>query len=283
MPNHTIPSVLTLWRYPIKSMMGEELNGTHITSHGVLGDRFYALIDEETNKVVSAKNPKKWPDLFSFHAAYSTPPEIESLGGVWISLPNGTVLHSEQADINQQLSAFLGRAVRLETQRPDAAKLEQYWPEFAGQDNEVSNEAVAADAPGGAFFDYASLHLLTTSSLSALQKLYPPGRFEVRRFRPNMVIDTCGLVGFVENDWVGKTLRLGETLRLQVSDPCPRCIMPTLAQGDLPADGGLFKHAIAKNTPIVPFAGKALPSVGVYAKVIQAGWVKRGDTLVIED
>ena len=61
-------TVSTLWRYPVKSMMGEELNGTHITQSGVLGDRAYALIDTETNKVVSAKNPKKWADFFYFHA-----------------------------------------------------------------------------------------------------------------------------------------------------------------------------------------------------------------------
>ncbi len=282
MSNTTTITVSTLWRYPVKSMMGEELNGANITLGGLLGDRSYALIDTQTNKVVSAKNPKKWPNFFSFRAAYTAPLEFNTTQPVWITLPDGKVLHSDQADLNQQLSDFLGSPVKLAIQAPEAAALEQYWPEYEGESNEISNEAVAGDAPQGSFFDYAALHLITTSSLEALQKIYPEGRFEVRRFRPNITIDTSGLTGFVENDWVGKTIKIGDSLRLQISDPCPRCVMPTLAQGDLPADSGILK-AVAQNRPLVPFAGKELPSVGVYAKVIQAGWVKRGDTIVIED
>jgi uncharacterized protein len=282
MSNKSAITVSTLWRYPVKSMMGEELNGTHITTGGVLGDRSYALIDTETNKIVSAKNPKKWSNIFSFRAAYSAPPELNAPKPIWINLPDGTVLRSDQADVNQQLSTALGSSVKLATQAPEAATLEQYWPEYEGEANEISNEAVAGDAPQNSFFDYAAVHLLTTSSIEAMQKLYPEGRFEVRRFRPNIMVDTSGLSGFVENDWVGKTIKIGDTLRLRISDPCPRCVMPTLAQGDLPADNGILK-AVAKNRPLVPFAGKELPSVGVYAQVIQAGWVKRGDSIVIED
>ncbi len=281
MLNQTTVTVSTLWRYPVKSMMGEELNGTHITQKGVLGDRCYALIETATNKVVSAKNPKKWPHFFSFHAAYSEQPELDGTQPVWIHLPTGEVLRSDLVDINQRLSAYLGTAVQLVTQAPEAAKLEQYWPEYEGDANEISNEAVAGDAPKGSFFDYAALHLLTTSSIAAMQRLYPEGRFEVRRFRPNIVIDTQGLEGFVENDWVGKTIRLGDTVRLRISTPCPRCVMPTLAQGDLPKDSGILK-AVANNRPFVPFIGKELPSVGVYAQVVQAGWVKRGDSVVID-
>ena len=273
--------ISTLWRYPVKSMMGEELNGTNISLGGVVGDRAYALIDTSNNNVISAKNPKKWPNFFDFHAAYSTPNDTAS--AVWINLPNGEVINSQQADANDKLSNCLGASVKLANQAPDAAKLEQYWPEYEGEANEISNEAVAGDAPQGSFFDYAALHLITTSSMEAMQKLYPEGRFEVRRFRPNIVVDTAGLEGFVENDWVGKTLCLGDTVKIRISDPCPRCVMPTLAQGDLPQDSGILRNAVAKNKPFVPFAGKELPSVGVYAQVIQAGWVKRGDSITIED
>lgn len=274
--------ISTLWRYPVKSMMGEELNGTNISLGGVVGDRAFALIDSSNDKVISAKNPKKWPNFFDFHASY-TAPLSNGTQSVWIQLPNGEVVNSEQADVNDKLSAYLGASVRLATQAPESAKLEQYWPEYEGEANEISNEAVAGDAPQGSFFDYAALHLITTSSMEAMQKLYPEGRFEVRRFRPNIVVDTAGLEGFVENNWVGKTLRLGDTVRIRVSDPCPRCVMPTLAQGDLPQDSGILRNAVAKNKPFVPFAGKELPSVGVYAQVIQAGWVKRGDSITIED
>ena len=282
MSNSAKITVSTLWRYPVKSMMGEELNGAHITEKGVLGDRAYALVDNTTQKVVSAKNPKKWPNFFDFRASYLAQPQANN-AAVAIHLPNGEVLNSEQADLNQRLSEALGAQVQLATQAPEAAVLEQYCPDFEGSANEISNDKVAADAHEGTFFDYATLHLLTTSSIAAMQKLYPEGRFEPRRFRPNLMIDTAGLEGFVENDWVGKTLKIGDSVRVKISDPCPRCVMPTLAQGDLPKDTGIMKHAIAKNTPFVPLAGKNLPSVGVYAQVVQGGWVKRGDSIVVED
>lgn len=276
------PSVATLWRYPVKSMMGEELNGTEITTTGLLGDRAYALVDTETGKVISAKNPKKWPDFFVYRATFTAPLSADSLQPVWISLPDGTVLRSDQSDVNDKLSAALGHKVTLQTQSPNDAKLEQYWPEYEGETNEISNEAVAGDAHQGSFFDYSPLHLLTTSSIEAMQQHYPEGRFEVRRFRPNIMVDTSGMKGFVENDWVGKTIKIGSSLRLQITDPCPRCVMPTLAQGDLPQDNGIFKNGIAKNKPLVPFAGKELPSVGVYARVLTPGAVKRGDVITIE-
>ena len=93
--------ISTLWRYPVKSMMGEELNGTNISLGGVVGDRAYALIDTSNNNVISAKNPKKWPNFFDFHAAYSTPNDTAS--AVWINLPNGEVINSQQADANLSL------------------------------------------------------------------------------------------------------------------------------------------------------------------------------------
>jgi uncharacterized protein len=278
----TTATVATLWRYPVKSMMGEELNGAEITAGGLLGDRAYALVDVETGKVISAKNPKKWPNFFIYRAAFTSPLTNGSLPPVWINLPDGSVIRSDQGDVNEKLSSALGHKVELKTQSPQDAKLEQFWPEYEGEANEVSNEAVAGDAPQGTFFDYSPLHLLTTSSIAAMQQHYPEGRFEVRRFRPNIMIDSAGQDGFVENDWVGKVVKLGSSLRLQITDPCPRCVMPTLAQGDLPQDNGIFKNGIAKNKPMVPFAGKELPSVGVYARVLTPGWVKRGDGVRIE-
>lgn len=275
-------SLATVWRYPVKSMMGEELNASTITATGVLGDRAFALIDSETGNVVSAKNPKKWPEIFAYRAAYVEAPQSGELPLLWISMPDGTVVRSDNADIDAILSAALSRPVTLVGQAAEKSILEQYWPEYEGEANEISQEAVAGDAPTGTFFDYASLHIVTTSTLQHLQTLYPEGRIEVRRFRPNMVINTEGLAGFVENDWVGKTLCIGDTVRVLVTDPCPRCVMPTLAQGDLPKDSGIFKKGIMQNNIFVPFAGKPLPSIGVYAKVITPGIVQRGAKIVIE-
>ena len=275
-------TVSTVWRYAVKSMMGEELNSSAITNLGILGDRAFALVDAETGQVVSAKNPKKWPDFFAYRAAYVEPPKAGKLPAVWITLPSGQVVRSDQPGLDEALSQALSRPVNFRTSAPEAPVLEEFCPDNAGQDNEVIKAAMAGDAPAGTFFDYSTLHLLTTSTIDHLRGLYPQGRFEVRRFRPNLVIDTAGLEGFVENDWVGKTIRIGESVRLQITDPCPRCVMPTLAQGDLPKDTGIFSKGIAANRVHVPFADKALPSVGVYARVVATGVVKRGDAVIVE-
>lgn len=272
----------SVWRYPVKSMMGEELNSVEITQKGLLGDRAYALQDVETDKIVSAKNPKKWPEIFYFHARYVEPPIAgEALPATWITLPDGGIVRSDHKNADHHLSTALKRRVSLKKQAPHRASLEQYWPEYEGENTEISDEAIAADAVAGSFFDYATVHILTTATLNHLQQLYPAGRLESRRFRPNLVISTDpGLSGFVENDWVGKTLTIGD-VKLLVTDPCPRCIMPTLAQGDLDKDPQIMR-TITENTVHVPFAGKALPSAGVYARVIQTGLIQRGSQVIIE-
>ncbi len=282
-------AVAALWRYPVKSMMGEELNSITIGERGLLGDRAFALIDDESGQVVSAKNPKKWPDFFSFRAAYLEPPKSgEELPAVWITLPNGKIIRSDQSNVNQEISAALPRPVSLKTQAPTHAALEQYWPErdvaasAAISEPIVTEERIAGDAPEGTFFDYATVHLLTTATLKRLSELYPHGRFEARRFRPNIVVKPVSDVqDFIENEWVGHILSIGEEVRLQITDPCPRCVMTTLPQGDLPRDLGILRTAV-NNTVQVPFAQKALPSVGVYARVLQGGRIHRGDRVRIE-
>lgn len=275
-------TLASVWRYPVKSMMGEELNAAEVSDKGILGDRAYALVDIESNKVVSAKNPKKWPEIFYFYARYNqTPVAHKALPSVAITLPNGDTLNSDQADADQLLSTAFTRPVKLTTQAPAKATLEQYWPEYEGENTEISEEAISGDAHEGSFFDYATLHILTTATVLELQKLYPEGRIEPRRFRPNLIIATPPeQTGFVENDWVGKTLTIG-TVKLLVTDPCPRCVMPSLAQGDLAKDAKILK-TIAQNTVHVPFADKALPSAGIYAKVIQPGVIKRNDVVIVE-
>lgn len=274
-------AVASLWRYPVKSMMGEELNAAVFTEGGLLGDRAYALVDRETGKVVSAKNPKKWPDFFAFRAAYSEPPQPGgAVPAVWITLPNGDVVRSDEGSAGEKLSGAVARAVDLQQHAPVNPSLEQYWPERDGEAEDVTNEAVAGAAPAGTFFDYATVHIITTGSLNRLTQIYPQGRFEARRFRPNLIVETPGVVDFVENAWVGKVLNIGE-VRLLVTDPCPRCVMPTLAQGDLPRDPAIMR-TIMENTVHVPFADKALPSVGVYAKVLKGGTVRRRDAVTVE-
>src|ERR671930_2118013 len=108
-------SVVSLWRYPVKSMMGEELKAAEVTERGLLGDRAYAIIDSSDGKVASAKNPRKWGNLFSFRPAFVEPPhQGEKLPAVRITLPDGTVVTSGQNGLDELLSSALGREVTLE-------------------------------------------------------------------------------------------------------------------------------------------------------------------------
>ncbi len=277
--------VVTLWRYPIKSMMGEELNTTAVTAWGLLGDRAYALIDQATTRVASAKNPRKWPDLFDYRAAFAVPPHPRMpLPGVRIRLPDGTILTNEQSDLNQILSQALGREVVLQAAergqeevlasssptRPSALA-EAYWPDMEGLD--VRDTVTDFVLPEGTFFDGATVHLLTTATLDRLRELYPAGRFEVRRFRPNIVVQNgSGVSDFVENTWIGHTLTIGDEVRLAITAPCSRCVMTTLPQGDLPSDPGILRTAATHNKV----------NVGVYASVLAGGTLRRGDPIRVE-
>lgn len=135
----------------------------------------------------------------------------------------------------------------------------------------------------GRFADYAAVHLLTTATIDRLRALYPQGRFEARRFRPNIVVQPAtGQQDFIENAWVGHMLTIGDEVRLSITDPCPRCVMTTLAQGDLPHDLGILRTVSEHNQVSIPaLGGEALLSVGVCAFVIQGGTIRRGDPVRI--
>ena len=272
--------ITSLRRYPVKSMMGEDVEVSLITERGLLGDRVHALIDMSDGKVVSAKNPKKWANLFAFSATYEEEPRSEADPMVVrITTPDGTVISSRNEDVGAILSRALGREVRLnrrergqegilETTLPNpwTPQLEEYWPEdVAGlaYSGVVTDEAM----PEGTFFDLAPVHLVTTATLEKLQELYPDGDFNPRRFRPNLLVQTDDEVGFVENDWVGKTVQIGEEVQLQIMRPCPRCVMTTLPQRDLPKDVGILRAAAQHNDA----------NVGVYASVVRGGQVRKGD------
>jgi uncharacterized protein YcbX len=266
-----VGSVTGLWRYPVKSMMGEELNSCEVTGRGLLGDRQFAVVDRATGKVGGAKNPRKWGNFFDFRAAYAEPPKTGArIPPVRITLPGGTVVTSGQADLDQVLSRAFGREVTLEEARPgttpSGATAEEYWPDMAGLD--YRDTVTDFEMPAGTFFDIAVVHLLTTATIDHLRALYPPGRFEVRRFRPNIVVSAGGEdAGFAENDWIGRAVAIGGNVRLQITEPCPRCVMITLPQGDLPKDPGILKTAAQHNAV----------NVGVYAAVVSGGTIRRGD------
>lgn len=265
-----VGSVRELWRYPVKSMMGERLEAAEVVERGVVGDRAWALVDDETGKVVSAKRPQRWGRLFECGARFVSEPDGEQpTAPVEITLPDGQRMPggSESADA---LSALLGRPVSLVSEAPVSPTLEEYWPEVEGlaHQDSITLEAM----PSGTFFDLASVHLLTTATLGRLSELYPEGRFEPRRFRPNVLIEARDAEGgFVENDWIDRTLTIGSEVELVITGPCPRCVMTTLPQGDLPSDRGVLQTAARHNGA----------NVGVYAKVIRGGRIGERDPVVL--
>jgi len=274
--SHTIQtevgSVVSLWQYPVKSMMGEELNATEVTERGLLGDRAYALVDSSDGKVATAKNPRKWPRLFDFRATFIEPAQTAAkIPPVRIALPDGTTVTSDQGDLNQILSKALNREVALRAARGGAVNAEEYWPDMDGLDHR--DTVTDFTLPEGTFFDCAMVHLLTTATLDRLRELYPQGRFEVRRFRPNIVVQLASdEKGFAENAWIGHTLAIGTAVRLNITGPCGRCVMTTLAQGDLSRDPGILRTAAQHNQV----------NVGVYAAVARGGSIRRGDPARIE-
>jgi uncharacterized protein YcbX len=269
---HVAGEVVGLWRYPVKSMLGEELNATEITEHGVLGDRQFAVIDASTGKVAGAKNPRLWANFLDFRAAY-----VEPLGhggklpAVRVTLPDGSDVTSDHPGVEQILSGALGRGVGLAeaARTAGSARAEEYWPDLPGLDHR--DTVTEWDLPAGTFFDWAIVHLLTTATIDHLRGLNPQGRFEARRFRPNIVVCTGpDAQGFVENDWITRTVTIGSEVRLRITGGCPRCVMVTLPQGDLPGDPGILRTAQHNQY-----------KVGVYADVIVGGRVRRGDPVTV--
>jgi len=290
-----VGSVAELWRFPVKSMQGEQLQEVTATERGVLGDRAYALIDSETGKVASAKSVKLFPDLLGCRAAFVERPRAESeVPPVRIDLPNGSSVTSDSRDVDGALSTYFRREVRLARVAPDDFTIDQYHPNVEGADPGGNRDTVVAQklgaalfaalgmespVPVGAFFDVFPLSVMTTSTLARLNELRPESRFEQRRFRMNVIVRT-EWPGFVENDWVGHELGLGDGTRINVALLDPRCVMTTLPQKGLPQDTDVLRTLVRHNRMQVGTLGQ-FPCAGVYAVVTAPGTVRTGDRVTI--
>ena len=260
--------VVWLGRYPVKSMLGEELTDVELGESGIAGDRRHALIDERTALVASAKNPRKWRGLLKIKAGY------DHGGRLVLTLPDGTVVPGDHQARDELLSRALGRPVRLAGTRPDGARLERLTPEVEAGAGELTRGALAAVTPGDTFVDFAAVHLVTTATLDALAA-------DRRRFRPNIVVRMVDPVPFAENQWPGRTLRVGGLAELRVIVPTPRCVVPTLAQGrDLPHDPDVLRTAARLNRVPVLNLG-VLTCVGAYAAVRRGGRLRVGDRVLV--
>lgn len=278
-----------LWRYPVKSMRGERLAESEVTATGLVGDRAYALVDAETGKVCSAKHPRLWGRLLQCQARYVSSPGSDSPAPVAIRLPDGSETGSDDPEVDGRLSALTGRSVQLTTVAPAGNTYLAVWPEgvmppeylaqvaVTGEEDEgtLTELGNAAAAPAGTFFDVAALHLLTSATLHRLSELQPTSRFDVARFRPNVVLEGEA-EPFAENEWIGKTLSLGAEVTASVLMPTMRCVMTTLPQGDLPKDNETLRLVSRHNRIDIPGLGR-WSCAGAYASVANAGHVSVGD------
>lgn len=272
MVRERVGSIASLWRYPVKSMLGEELETSEVTTHGLLGDRAYALLDLQSGKIASAKNPQKWAKLLNFRATLEKMPDGNgTVPPVKIVLPDGNEITSHTPDASKILSTVLEREVQLLAAAPEAASLEQYWPPVEG--TAYQETITQLSLPAGTFFDSCSIHAITTSTLDQLQQLYPEGQFAPSRFRPNLLIEpTSGETAFLENDWVGGMLAIGETVRLRIDTACPRCVVTTLAQSGLPDDLNILRTTARYNNVIA----------GIRTSVLQGGTIRLNDSIWLE-
>ncbi len=289
--SEVVGSVTRLWRFPVKSMLGEHLEQAEVTEEGLLGDRAYALIDVDTGRVVSAKSVRLFPNVLGCQAAFVEAPRSgQVLPPVRIVLPDGTSVTSNSGNVDGVLSAYFQRDVTLARAAPEDYTIDQYHPDLENLDPTGHRDVVveqklgsalfaevglASPVPVGSFLDFFPVSVLTTSTLEQLNEFQPQSRFDQRRFRMNLIIDTEE-PGFLENDWVGHELGIGETLRLGVAMPDPRCVMTTLAQEDLPKDTDILRTLIRHNRIQVGDMGQ-FPCAGAYAVVAALGTVRTGD------
>jgi uncharacterized protein YcbX len=289
-----VGAVTALWRFPVKSMGGEQLRDVEVTERGVLGDRAYALIDKDTGKVVSAKSVRFFPNLLDCKATFVEPPQTGGdLPPVQIQLPDSTTVRSDSGDVDRVLSAYFQRNVTLGQAAPDDFTIDQYHPDVEGADPGGNRDTVVAQKLGaalfaeigiespvavGSFLDVFPLSVLTTSTLARLDEIRPQSRFDQRRFRMNVIIKP-ERPGFIENDWVGEALRFGNGVQINVALPDPRCVMTTIAQDGLPKDTDILRTLVGHNRIQVGELGQ-FPCAGVYGVVGAPGKLRVGERVV---
>jgi uncharacterized protein len=281
-------TVARLRRYPVKSMLGEDLDAVDVSFSGPDRDRRLAVVSRRTGKIASAKYPRCWRALLTLSAAADgAAAGDDAVGGVRITLPDGAVIRSTDADVDAVLSALLSEPVTLTATPPPGAALDRAVPEAVLRDGSGSFAEVPAEileigagAPPGTFVDFAPLHLITTATLDRIACLSPRGLADAERYRPNVIIRTHA-PGFAENDWLERYLAVGEDLILRVIARTPRCAVPTLAHGPLPRDADALR-VLARHNRLAPVQdADPEPCAGVYAEVLNPGRIHVGDSVYL--
>lgn len=275
------PAVVTaIWRHPVKSMGGDTVREAELTADGLRGDREWGVVDLATGLTASAKHPARFGPLLDCHA------RLDDGAPPIVALPDGREVRAGDPAADEALSRLLGRDVALRPaadapdriSRTDPVDLSPGGP-LALKD--PATGTLGAATPGtGRLVDHAPLHLVTTASLSALADRLPDGGADVRRFRPNLVLEV-DLAAFAEDAWVGRRLTLGAAV-VEVVIQTPRCIVPTLPQPGLARSPDTLRQVAAINRPDVAGLGRR-PGVGVYATVVEGGRITVGDVLAMRD
>jgi len=192
--------VTALWRYPVKSMLGERCQSLTLNARGVEGDRLYAVVDAN-GKLGSGKTSRRFSridGLFRFRAAYDG--DVPA-----ITFPDGRCLRGDDPGIHDALTTAFGQPVTL------------------AREGAISH------------FDASPVHLVTTASLAWLAEIAPGSQLDERRFRPNILVEVAGATT-IEREWLGRTLRVGGDVALAARRMTARCVMVTLPQSELPED-----------------------------------------------
>ncbi len=286
-----IGTIKEIRRYPVKSMEGETLVSAEIGSRGLAGDRAWAVRDEVRGGIRGAK---KIPALMRLSAAYPSPPAATGSSPATITLPDGTTCRTSDPDVNERLSHALDHRVTLwpllpadalDHYRRGAPTHEDFEQEMRATFGRAPDEPLPDlmvfppelfefESPLGTYFDAFPLLLMSTTSLATMATRHPASRFDVRRFRPNVLVDVSGgaAEGFPEQAWEGRRLQLGDVV-VRMTVACPRCVMTTHGFADLPKDPGIMR-ALVKET-----GGQ----LGTYAAVETPGTVRVGDRVALLD
>jgi hypothetical protein len=278
MARHQVGIVQELFRYPVKSMLGERLDELDVSNRGVIGDRAWAL-REANGRITSAK---KWANMLEFRAIYDQTPRPEELAVPRIVLPDGRSIHASDPDASEVLSSALGRNISLVSVTPKEHSRAEIDPRTVFGEvavEEVLPSFTPATLPEdfslshGTFFDSATIHLLATGSLAYMRSLIgDDAQLDPRRFRPNILIETDPrTTGFVEDEWVGGTLEVGDSLEIIKIEAALRCVMTTHRQEELPRDPRILRAAAQHH--------KA--KLGAFAWIGRPGRVRLGDQVVL--
>jgi hypothetical protein len=265
--------VSQIWRYPVKSMGGERVQQALIGVDGIGGDRVWAVSDRATGRILSAKHH---PALLGAVARY-----LDGTGDVAVTLPDGSTAVAGSAELDEQVSRWLGMEAELVPRSPgvvsrfemdvDDGTLDETPVPRTGPWVLRTGPWVLRTVPGWFFDGRSPIHLLTSSSLAAAGSYHPDGMWDVRRFRPNLLVETGSLdPGFVEDGWLDQTLEVGE-LRLWLRKACDRCVMTTRAQPGLDEDRTVMRTLVARHGG----------NLGVLANPISVGTVAEGDRPVL--